>query len=294
MALEERRLLATFPVTSTADPATLTPGTLRYAVAQANAATTPSTIEFELGPGPATVALLQGQLELSNTNAATTIDDGPCQGPVTVSGSQQSRVFQIDGGVTASISGLTITGGLVPGFRRAFGGGVYSNGTTTLTDCTISGNTARLGGGVSARSGALTLTNCTVSGNTTGPFIFGSGGGVDALGATATLTDCTVTNNSAYDGAGCTLGTATLTHCTISGNSASSPGFGGGGLRFGGGSGNTATLTNCTIRGNSASYGAGVYNEGDNTVSLADCTLSGNSATAAGGGVFSWARAVFF
>ena len=42
MALEDRQLLSTFPVTSTADPVTLTPGTLRYAVAQANAATSPN------------------------------------------------------------------------------------------------------------------------------------------------------------------------------------------------------------------------------------------------------------
>ncbi len=42
MALEDRQLLSTFPVTSTADPVTLTPGTLRYAIAQADAATSPN------------------------------------------------------------------------------------------------------------------------------------------------------------------------------------------------------------------------------------------------------------
>ena len=73
MTLEDRRLLSTFQVQSTADPATLTPGTLRWAVEQANAATSPSAIEFELGPGAATITLLQGQLELSNASDATTI-----------------------------------------------------------------------------------------------------------------------------------------------------------------------------------------------------------------------------
>src|SRR6516162_3993884 len=111
LALEDRRLLSTFSVISTADPAALTPGTLRYAVAQANAATSPSALEFELGSGPATITLSQGRLELSNTSDATTIYDGPGEGAVTVSGNDASRVFQVDPNVTASISGLTITGG---------------------------------------------------------------------------------------------------------------------------------------------------------------------------------------
>src|SRR5262249_41979506 len=62
VTLEDRRLLSTFPVTSAADPATLTPGTLRWAIAQANAATSPSSIEIELGSTPATITLTQGQL----------------------------------------------------------------------------------------------------------------------------------------------------------------------------------------------------------------------------------------
>ena len=53
-------------------------------------------------------------------------------------------MFQVDGGVTASISGLTITGGNATGN----GGGLYNHGgTLTLTDCTVSGNSANDGGG---------------------------------------------------------------------------------------------------------------------------------------------------
>src|SRR5262245_47856550 len=54
-ALEDRRLLSKFHVTSTADDGSV--GTLRWAVQQADAATTPSTIDFELGTAPATITL---------------------------------------------------------------------------------------------------------------------------------------------------------------------------------------------------------------------------------------------
>ena len=41
---------------------------------------------------------------------------GPAAG-VTISGGQKSRVFQVDANVTASLSGLTLTGGTA-NFRR--------------------------------------------------------------------------------------------------------------------------------------------------------------------------------
>ncbi len=72
--LETRKLLSNFAVTSTADDGST--GTLRWAVKQANAATTPSTINFTLGSGAATITLTEGQLVLSNTADPTTIE-GP-------------------------------------------------------------------------------------------------------------------------------------------------------------------------------------------------------------------------
>ncbi len=62
---------------------------------------------------PQTITLTGSQLELSNTSGTQTIT-GPAAG-VTVSGGGLSRVFQVDAGVTASISGLTITGGSAAG-----------------------------------------------------------------------------------------------------------------------------------------------------------------------------------
>ena len=74
--------------------------------------------------------------------------------------------------------------------------------TTTLTNCTISGNSAAgSGGGLfnGYHYGTTTLTNCTVSGNSA----TGNGGGLyNATDGTTTLTNCTVSGNSAVGGGG--------------------------------------------------------------------------------------------
>ena len=69
LVLEDRRLLATFPVTSTGDTLDSnndpTTGTLRWAVEQANLATTPSTIDFNLGSGAQTITLRSSSIRSS-------------------------------------------------------------------------------------------------------------------------------------------------------------------------------------------------------------------------------------
>src|SRR5439155_1231749 len=151
---------------------------------------------------PQTITLAGTQLELSDTTGATTIT-GPAAG-VTVSGNNASRVFQVDALVTASISGLTMTGGNTASYgnygsvsgntAEGGGGGVFNFlfCTVTLTNCTVSGNSTLhpgpFGGGGGVYNGsfsALTMTNCTVSGNVDNS----SGGGVfNAVSSTATLT----------------------------------------------------------------------------------------------------------
>src|SRR5262249_61873506 len=93
LALEDRRLLATFHVGSTADDGSI--GTLRWAVQQADVATTPSTIDFNLGNAPATITLSQGTLELSNTAEPTTIT-GPVTGLLSIHETRAGSVFRID------------------------------------------------------------------------------------------------------------------------------------------------------------------------------------------------------
>ena len=194
--LEDRRLLATFTVVSTADPVTITAGTLRWAVEQADAATTDSTIDFDLGGATATITLTQGELEVGHTSGSIAID-GPGANLLSISGNDASRVFHCLAGTT-SISGLTITGGSASND----GGGLYGDAGSALTvsDCTISGNSAKYGGGVFSGapngSESIELDGCTISGNSA------SYSGGLLLEDIATLDDCTISDNSAGAGGG--------------------------------------------------------------------------------------------
>ncbi len=241
MALEGRALLSMFTVTNTDDgvKAATEVGTLRWAVTQANTGANvgvADTINFSsLFNKPQTIDLTAGQLMLTDT--ATTTITGPGANLLAVNGSGSSRVFGVYGG-SASLSGLTITGG-----SSDRGGGLRNlGGTLTLTDATVSGNTGTVsGGGVYTQNGGTTtLTDVTVSDNQAAL----EGGGVFSSSGTTTLTNCTVSGNSALFGGGLlSFGTDTLTNCTVSGNSAL---YDGGGLaNFGG----TLTLTNTIVAG---------------------------------------------
>ena len=144
LALEDRRLLTTFTVNSTLDDGS--DGTLRWAVGQANSNGGADTIDFDstVFNTPQTITLGGTQLELSDTTLGGTSITGPAAG-VTVSGGGLSRVFQVDANVTASFTGLTISGGLAK-WATPNGGGLNNLGTASLLDCTISGNSALFSG----------------------------------------------------------------------------------------------------------------------------------------------------
>jgi Bacterial Ig domain len=288
LVLEDRRLLSTFTVTSTADTAPAnnpTQGTLRWAVEQADESATGATINFSLST-PATITLGQGPLNLSNLGGAFAVN-GPGAGLLTVSGGGQSQVFTSteveQGGQTLSMSGLTISGGSTTGQ----GAGLFSLGSLTLTGVTISGNTAGTNGGGVYNRGFMTLLNCTLSGNSAATH----GGAMDNAG-TATLIDCTIANNTTgptgvSGGGGLDnekAGTLSLVGCSISGNSSGQLGLGAGLLNYG-----LVGLADCAITGNTAktsgsgSSGGGLDNEGTGTANLTDCTLTGNYAHVGGG-----------
>jgi hypothetical protein len=133
------------------------------------------------------ITLAGNQLELSKTGTLPILTITGPTADLTVSGGGLSRVFQVDPGVTASISGLTIAGG---GGTADRGGGLLNLGGAhvTLTKCTVSGNTASTNGGGLANYGVATLADCTVSNNTVG----GSGAGLFSSGGTLTVKSSTV------------------------------------------------------------------------------------------------------
>jgi PKD repeat protein len=259
-------------VTNSADSG---PGTLRSAIINAASGV---VITFDPNLSGATITL-------SNTltiNTNLTIDASALPGGLQINGNGSVQIFNVAYNTFVFLNSLTITNA----YSTNYGGGILNYGTLTLTNCTVSGNSATNfgGGGIGNYFGdTLTLINCTLSGN--------SGGAIDNSG-TLTLTNCTLSGNSATaggggidNGEGCT---ATLNQCTLSGNSAYSytGEYTSGGIFNSG----TLTLNQCTLSGNSATNGGGIYNRGgiynsDDIITLNQCTLSGNSATFNGGGI---------
>jgi hypothetical protein len=176
----------------------------------------------------------------------------------------------------------------------SYGGGIVNyGGTATITRCTLTGNSASLGGGIysGGSNGSLTVSASTIAGNST----IGEGGGIDVFGCAASITDCTISGNTASnDGGGVELfyltttsqDAATLTRCTVADNTS---GFDGGGLslpRKG-----LVTVTDSTIAGNVAGNGAGIYVLAATritgaTLTLLNSTVAGNQASGAGGGLY--------
>ena len=160
------------------------------------------------------------------------------------------------------------------------GGGIFNAGALTLTDTSVTNNTANAGGGIASTGGAasLTLTNSTVGFNTATP---SDGGGIWNVDGIATLTNSTVGNNNAgSDGGGVFNddGIATLTNSTVSGNTAAVVGAG---VSNAGG---MLTLTSSTVSGNTAVVGVrGIFNTGGGALTVVNSTIAGNNAAVAGG-----------
>ena len=209
--------------------------------------------------------------------------------PTTIDANGVGRVMSMSPSSTVELDQLTLSGGYSP----VSGGGIYGDtgSIITLTNSTVSGNTAGCGGGISGTEGAsFMLTNSTVSGNTAGR---GSGGIAAGIGVSVKLSNSTVSDNigdgiSAYRYG---YSSVRLTNSTVSGNSGS-------GISA---SDASVMVTNSSVSGNT---GRGIVASGtkltvtnstvsDNTdggiassnLTLMNSMITGNSTDFDGGGI---------
>ncbi len=172
------------------------------------------------------------------------------------------------------IAPVTIENSII---RDNSGPGVDNNsGTVTIVNSTLTGNhnpadqDSGYGGGISTYGGKLpgylSVSNSTISGNSA----FYGGGGI-ASGSYLTIVNSTISGNSAGDSGGgiATGGPVQITNSTISDNSAANSG---GGIANGG---HPAAIANTTLSGNSASSGGGIYNVGqDGALEISNTILN--------------------
>ncbi|GAB4213930.1 MAG: hypothetical protein OHK0012_11020 [Synechococcales cyanobacterium] len=287
-------------VTTTIDNSTPTDGlcSLREAIAANNANAAQNgcrkpngTITFANSLTGQTIALGAAPQQITQNVAI----HGPGASNLTVSGNNQFRVFDIGEDLTVTIDGLTITSGstsgkgggiqtdlgtsltvtnsILSGNRAAYGGAIYTQ-TATVSNSTLSNNSATvIGGGVYGFFNAQ-VSNSTLSGNSAGVY----GGGI--FTSTAIVSDSTFNGNRAGEtGGGIRATTLTLSNSTLSSNRATT---------YGGGLYSTfATVSDSTFSGNSANYGGGIK---INSIFLAQATISnstfsGNTAGTSGGAI---------
>jgi hypothetical protein len=220
-----------------------------------------------------------GNVTILGAGTATTIIDG----------NGTDRVFDVGRSAPAqlTLSGATVQHGKPPSsaFVQPEAGGirVATNSAATLTNVVITQNNTPppygviTGGGILS-NGALTLTNVTMSGNTAA----GAGAALAVTAGTATLDGVIISGNVANGGhsGGGVFNSATLIihNSTIAGNSADS--FGGGGIDNNG----NLTVNNAAFTNNTAPVGGAIDNNG--TANLTNVTISGNAGSPAfhGGG----------
>jgi hypothetical protein len=254
-SLEDRLAPAAFVVASTSDSGA---GSLRQAILSANALGGDNTIVLSGVHG--TISLNSPLANLSSNLSIV----GPGRNLLTVqrgtaSATPSFGIFHVTQGATVSIVGLTIANG-----SAVDGGGIFNQGTLTLLDDTINGNTAGdIGGGIAngsffpSSSGTLTVIDSTISNNTNASRGEGAGG-IDSEGGSLTVINSTISGNRAIlshsaGGIGVYGGTAAISHSTISANVSS--GISGGGID---GSGTTVTLFDTIVAGNSGGNGADI------------------------------------
>ena len=189
------------------------------------------------------------------------------------------RIFDVIAAGTTTFSGLTISDG-----NGLFGGGIQTNGlaNVNVSNCTLSGNQATIGGGIAHvfSGGTTTITDCLITDNHAEL----DGGGIVSIEGTLIVVSSTISaNSSGRSGGGIAVDgmeSFTLNLSAVSDNTAT---LEGGGLFIAEDSLFSSLVVSCTISGNSAGAGGGISTVGRFT--LITSTVSDNTATFVGGGI---------
>lgn len=241
-------------------------GSLRQAVIDACAG---GTITFS-DAGRGTISLTTGRIVIDKSLTIAGLGADVLTIRNAAGNGNQNHVVYVNGGVTAVLSGLTVSDGYADA-----GGGISNRGNLTVRNAVITNNhTTGPGGGISS-GGTLTLVNSSVTGN--GDDNVSQGGGIYFDGSSLIITDSTVSGNYAVEAGGIYAdytSSVTITNSTI-GNNVTDDGFGGGGLYLNGG---MATLTNCTVSHNQAwGNGGGILIRDGGALTLINSTVANNN-----------------
>jgi hypothetical protein len=205
----------------------------------------------------------------ANSGASLTVSDS------TFSGNTTKATFAYGGGIR-SAGTLSVTNTLFTGNSASRGGGLaVLGGTTSVSGSAFEGNVAAYGGGIRQSAGTLTVAATSFTGNgysSDGDPVTTGGGALSWENGTADLNGVTISGNWASYGGGIGLaqGAIRLTNVTISGNEA---GIGGGGIEQSGGS---LMLTNVTVSNNAAPSLAGGISSENSLISLYNTLVAGN------------------
>jgi hypothetical protein len=204
----------------------------------------------------------------------------------TLDGGNAYRLFTVSGGSSLTLVQMTLQNGYV---YASYGGAIGNSGNLTISNCTLSGNTAvdsdylaslQGGGGAIWNVGGTVIIDNSVLVNNLATGGTGMGGAIYNYSGTVTISNSTLSGNVAAGGNGAVGGailnapystaTVTLINSTLSGNTASCSdaedgyAIGGGVCNSGGG---TLTISGSSVAANTAdSYGGGIFNSGTETV----------------------------
>lgn len=173
------------------------------------------------------------------------------------------------------------------------GGGIWSEGTVSLTGAEISACGAAgalsCGGGIFAKAGTVSLINSVVDGNSS----INGGAGIYVVDASLSVdADSSVTDNSASGSSACGGGLYVSNSCskeiTLAGTFCSNSANGGGAVYI-------ASTADFTIgsgavigkegEGNTAAFGGGVYHTGSGELKMTGGTIAYNGASSNGAGL---------